>query len=235
MKYLKRYKNHNEELNLPKALIGAGIVAGSLLSPQESVAKETVPTEHSSDHVSPDAEKIKNEINDLFEMRKKNVSDQELIKILDEIKDNLESNDSTKFVSLFEKLSHHIEKQYGYKIEKKDLSKLNDASIGEIKSQEDKLSLFTILGWLGSICLAICGVPQAWMSFKEKHSHGISWGFLLLWAFGEIFALAYVYDKLDLPLLLNYSVNILILAIILYYKFNPKVEMSSDIKLRTGH
>ena len=87
------------------------------------------------------------------------------------------------------------------------------------------MSIFEILGWLGSICLAICGIPQAWQSFKDKHSHGISWGFVLLWAFGEVFALAYVYDKLDLPLLLNYATNILILAVILYYKVKPQNKL----------
>jgi len=234
MKYIKNYKKHNEEINIPKTLMGAGIVATSLLSPQTSSAKEDKPVEN-IDYLSPDAQKLKDEINDLFEIRKNNVSDLELIKILDEIKENINTTDSTKFVTLFEKLSSHLEKKYGYKIEKKDISKLNDASISNMKSKDDEVSLFTILGWLGSICLAICGVPQAWMSFKEKHSHGISWGFLLLWAFGEIFALAYVYDKLDLPLLLNYSVNILILAIILYYKVNPQSEIDINQKTRLGH
>jgi hypothetical protein len=32
----------------------------------------------------------------------------------------------------------------------------------------------------------------------------------------------YVYDKLDLPLVMNYATNILILGVILYYKIYPK-------------
>jgi uncharacterized protein with PQ loop repeat len=87
------------------------------------------------------------------------------------------------------------------------------------------MTIFEIMGWLGSICLAICGIPQAWQSYKDKHSDGISWGFVLLWAFGEVFALAYVYDKLDLPLLLNYATNILILGVILYYKVKPQNKL----------
>ena len=100
--------------------------------------------------------------------------------------------------------------------------------------EEEGLAL-KILGWLGSICLAICGIPQAWQSIKDKHSHGISWGFVLLWAFGEIFALAYVYDKLDLPLLLNYATNILILGVILYFKINPKNTVDYDKEVRRFH
>ena len=97
------------------------------------------------------------------------------------------------------------------------------------------MGIVMILGWLGSICLAVSGIPQAWMSYKEKHAHGMSWAFLLLWAFGEIFALAYVYDKLDLPLLLNYSVNILILAVILFYKISPKVDKDPNARYKSGH
>ena len=117
-------------------------------------------------------------------------------------------------------------------LEQKDLSELSSAGISE---QTKGMSIFEILGWLGSICLAICGLPQAWQSFKDKHSYGISWGFVLLWAFGEIFALAYVYDKLDLPLLLNYATNILILAVILYYKIKPQTTADYDKEVRRFH
>ena len=72
------------------------------------------------------------------------------------------------------------------------------------------------------------------MSYRDKHSHGISWAFVLLWAFGEAFALAYVYDKLDLPLVTNYLTNILILGVILYYKINPGAEKTGNEK-RVGH
>lgn len=74
------------------------------------------------------------------------------------------------------------------------------------------------IGWTGSIMLAICGLPQAWKSYREKHSHGISWGFLWLWFLGEIFTWIYILPKMDLPLLVNYSLNILFLMIITYYK-----------------
>ena len=69
------------------------------------------------------------------------------------------------------------------------------------------MGITEIFGWLGSLLLALCGVPQAIQSYKDKHSDGISWGFLLLWAFGELFAMVYVGEKVDLPLLLNYATS----------------------------
>jgi uncharacterized protein with PQ loop repeat len=79
-----------------------------------------------------------------------------------------------------------------------------------------------IIGYIGSILLAICGLPQAIESFKTKSSEGLTWGFILLWFFGEIFTFAYIIPKMDLPLLINYSANIIFLIIIIYYKVNPK-------------
>jgi len=78
------------------------------------------------------------------------------------------------------------------------------------------------IGYIGSILLAICGLPQAIESYKTKSSEGLTWGFILLWFFGEIFTFAYILPKMDLPLLINYSVNIIFLIIILYFKIFPK-------------
>lgn len=79
-----------------------------------------------------------------------------------------------------------------------------------------------MIGYIGSILLAICGAPQAVLSIKQGHSEGISIYFLLLWTFGEIFTLIYIIPKLDIPLLLNYSSNILFLIIIWKYKLFPR-------------
>ena len=79
-----------------------------------------------------------------------------------------------------------------------------------------------IIGYIGSILLAICGLPQAIESYKTKSSEGLTWGFILLWFFGEIFTFAYILPKMDLPLLINYSANLIFLIIILYFKIFPK-------------
>ena len=222
MKYLKKYQQHNEEI---RSTIAAAALAGSLLSGVPSV-KSQVPTEAIVKTEKDGVLVAKNNVLELSKIRKNEIiKDQKLVEILDEIAMNSNNEDHGKFVKLFSDLSDHLEKNYGYKIEAKNIEQ--ELTSAGISDKALNMSIFEILGWLGSICLAICGIPQAWQSYKEKHSEGISWGFILLWTFGELFALAYVYDKLDLPLLLNYATNILILAVILYYKFKPGVEYKS--------
>ena len=80
------------------------------------------------------------------------------------------------------------------------------------------------IGWLGSILLAFCGLPQAIESIKTKSSEGLTWGFIGMWFIGEICTFIYILPKMDLPLLLNYTANIIFLAIIIFYKLFPKSE-----------
>jgi uncharacterized protein with PQ loop repeat len=78
------------------------------------------------------------------------------------------------------------------------------------------------IGWIGSLLLAFCGLPQALKCYREKHANGLDWGFLGAWFIGEVMTFAYVLPKMDLPLMANYSANILFLCVILYYKLFPK-------------
>lgn len=79
-----------------------------------------------------------------------------------------------------------------------------------------------LFGWLGSILLAFCGLPQAIESYKNKCSIGVTWGLIIMWFFGELFTFIYIFPKLDMPLLFNYSINILFISVIGYYKLFPK-------------
>jgi len=228
MKYLQTYQKHNE--GIKSTIVGAGLAASLLgtspsISAQNIVKQPEITNPNAKDGISV----VKSQVSELSEIRKSELGkkDEQLNTILTEIQSNLESGNEESYKELFNKLTSHIDSKYGYKIEPKELDNLSP-------EQAKGMSIFEIMGWLGSICLAICGIPQAWQSYKDKHSHGISWGFVLLWAFGEIFALAYVYDKLDLPLLLNYSTNILILAVILYFKIKPKTE-DYDKEIRRFH
>jgi uncharacterized protein with PQ loop repeat len=232
MRYLQTYEQHNEGIKsaVLGAALGASLFANSPTVTAQSLVKPALTNPTSKDGISDAVEQVEG----LSNVRKSelNPKDEQLNNILSEIQSKLESGNQEEYKELFDRLSTHVETKYGYKIEPKNLDELSSAGIAE---QTKGMSIFEILGWLGSICLAICGIPQAWQSFKDKHSHGISWGFVLLWAFGEIFALAYVYDKLDLPLLLNYSTNILILAVILYYKISPKNTVDYDKEVRRFH
>ena len=82
-------------------------------------------------------------------------------------------------------------------------------------------------GWLGGVFLGICGVPQAWQSWKQGHTIGINDWFLLLWGSGEILTFTYVVSNKDWPLVMNYGFNLLILIPIVWYRFRPRVSVSS--------
>lgn len=70
---------------------------------------------------------------------------------------------------------------------------------------------------------ALCGLPQAIQSLKQGHSNGLSWTFLMMWLFGEILTLIYVYPKSNiLPLLANYTLNLLFLIVIVWYRAFPR-------------
>lgn len=232
MRYLQTYEQHNE--GLKSAVLGAALGASLFASSPNVSAQNLVKPALTNPMAKDGVNVIIEQTHELSNVRKSelNPKDEKLSDILSEIQSKLESGNQEEYKELFDKLSTHIESKYGYKIEAKNLDELSEAGISD---KAKSMSLFEILGWLGSICLAICGLPQAWQSFKDKHSHGISWGFVLLWSFGEIFALAYVYDKLDLPLLLNYATNILILAVILFYKINPKNTTDYDKEVRRFH
>ena len=79
-----------------------------------------------------------------------------------------------------------------------------------------------MIGWFGSILLAFCGLPQAIESYKTKSSEGLTWGFIGMWFVGEIMTIIYILPQMVLPLLFNYSANVLFLSIIIYYKIKPK-------------
>lgn len=79
-----------------------------------------------------------------------------------------------------------------------------------------------LMGWIGSFLFAICGLPQAWQSYKQGHSNGLNWFFILAWFYGEILTLGYIWPKQDWPLICNYLINILFILIIIKYKVYPR-------------
>lgn len=77
-----------------------------------------------------------------------------------------------------------------------------------------------IVGWIGGALLAICAFPQVIKVVRERNADGMSGTNLFLWCFGEIFMLAYILtQQFSFPLLLNYSLNLLFVLIIMYYKY----------------
>lgn len=79
------------------------------------------------------------------------------------------------------------------------------------------------LGWIGTLLLGICGFPQLIKSYREGHSYGISWLFILAWFFGEVFLLVYIVsESKGMILSLNYALNLVFAGGILYYKLFPR-------------
>ena len=83
-----------------------------------------------------------------------------------------------------------------------------------------------IVGWAGSIMLSLCAVPQVYRTWKTQSAGDLSWGFLLLWFFGEILTFAYIIASdymnniVHLPLYLNYFFNTLLVIYLIYAKKN---------------
>jgi uncharacterized protein with PQ loop repeat len=75
-----------------------------------------------------------------------------------------------------------------------------------------------IISWIGSILLALCGLPIAVEAIRKRKSD-INLGFLTMWLFGEIFTLVYVVYKQESALTFNYLSNIIFIAIVLRYRF----------------
>lgn len=79
-----------------------------------------------------------------------------------------------------------------------------------------------VISWIGSVLLAVCGVPEMLRTIKDKRCH-IGYGMLLCWFFGEVLVFIHVFNTLhDKALLFNYGLNLAILCIMLYYKLRPK-------------
>ena len=79
--------------------------------------------------------------------------------------------------------------------------------------------MIQIIGYIGSLAYALCGLPQAVLSIKNGHSQGISRGYALLSLIGSLLSLIYAVPRGDDVLLLNFGVNIIVWGIILKYSY----------------
>lgn len=81
-----------------------------------------------------------------------------------------------------------------------------------------------MIGWVGNILLALCGVPLAIEAYRKKKIY-VNPLFLLMWTAGELLTAFYVIQLRDYPLMFNYIVNVLALSIVWrYYDRNANNE-----------
>jgi len=80
------------------------------------------------------------------------------------------------------------------------------------------------IGYVGGILLGLCAVPEVYRSYKTGQCH-VGHGFLWMWFLGEICLFAYVLPKADIPLIGNYLFNIVLISIMMFYKYRGKREL----------
>lgn len=73
------------------------------------------------------------------------------------------------------------------------------------------------IGLIGSLLLTFCAVPELFKTLKNQKCD-LGWGFLLMWFFGEIFCLYYAFDLTEVPLIINYSFNLILVGIMISFK-----------------
>lgn len=80
---------------------------------------------------------------------------------------------------------------------------------------------YEIFGWLGAVFFGVCAIPQAYQSWKNKHSNGINSIFITLWFLGEVSQLIFSIYLCSYPLITNVVLNTFFLLIIIWYKIKP--------------
>lgn len=79
--------------------------------------------------------------------------------------------------------------------------------------------MLELFGWLGAISLSLCALPQALYCIKIGHARGLSDISLFMWLVGDWCTLIYVIPTMKIPLIMNYTLNLVFLLIMLKYKY----------------
>jgi len=53
-----------------------------------------------------------------------------------------------------------------------------------------------MVGWIGSVLLTVCGLPQAIKVWRTKKANDLSMTFLTMWWLGEVFTFLYIYQQI---------------------------------------
>ena len=78
------------------------------------------------------------------------------------------------------------------------------------------------LAWFGTLILVVRGLPQAYRSWRQGHSTGLSPAMLWLWFVGSVLMLPYAIGNLDGPVTIVYGSNVLFVGIMVWYKYFPR-------------
>jgi len=81
------------------------------------------------------------------------------------------------------------------------------------------------IGWFGNILLSIGVIPQVIKTWRTHDVSSFNWTFILMWAFGVLLTFIYIAfndiskGDFQLPLWLNYIVNIIATFYLVYAKY----------------
>lgn len=94
-----------------------------------------------------------------------------------------------------------------------------------------------LIGYIGSIFLTVNAVPELIRTIQDRRCH-IGWYMLVLWFLGECFMIVYTINLKNVPLLLNYGFNFVIVVTMLFYKIRhyrrKKLGLTMEHAIRTG-
>lgn len=84
------------------------------------------------------------------------------------------------------------------------------------------------IGLVGSLLLTFSGVPELVRTMKSGKCF-MGWGFLFMWFVGVLLCTFYSISLNEIPLIVNYSFNLLVSGLMGFYKFK-EIEISSFSK-----
>ena len=87
------------------------------------------------------------------------------------------------------------------------------------------------IGYIGSIFLTVNAIPEVIRTIKDSRCH-IGWPMLMLWFFGEVFMTTYAIMLWNIPLMMNYIFNFVVVIIMLSYKiryfYRKRMHMTTE-------
>jgi uncharacterized protein with PQ loop repeat len=73
------------------------------------------------------------------------------------------------------------------------------------------------LGWVGAVCLTLCGLPQLYTTVRYKKVEGLSLGMLVAWHVGGVLTGIYIaITAFRWPLIFNYGLNTIVTSLLIY-------------------
>lgn len=80
--------------------------------------------------------------------------------------------------------------------------------------------MIELVGYLGAVLLAGCGIPLLVATIRARHARGLDPWFLGMWLTGELALLAYVLvTGPSAPLVINYALNAAIVGVVSAFRW----------------